>query len=718
MAIAQNEQQSKSIGQISSTFRVRANTADTIHFASIGLMVDSLEENKEFIFESLRDENLTGLGIMANVTGGNYAGYRLLPGGEHFARKAAIIELEYDQLKIPTGYTPEDIHTFFYDEQEKKWTALHRISVDTIRHLIVSETSHFTDFINGIVKEPEMPEQAAFTPTMMNDIEAPSPFVGIPMVQAPQANNQGSAVIQYPIDIPAGRNGMQPSLGLTYSSAGSNGLLGVGWSMPQMAICVSSKWGVPRYDAVFESEQYVLDGVELTTFGPDGSADTLMQNTNIRRLRTTDSTLFKERRNESFNRIVRYGNSPSEYYWIVTDRTGTIYKFGMKPDGTGLDTTTAVLRSEKGNIAHWALTEIEDQYGNKIRYYYSKPEGNLYIQLDSINYTGFGDNRGSYSVCFGYSTRTDIETNGRYGFLTSCNKTLCRIDIFNKGQFLNSYGFEYNRPCNKNRWQHTLKEIKKIDYISDMKLKTDCQHCEYGCRDLYGMDLIYSSTKFNYDTVPNNIFSGGTEPFEDIKIDGTHTDGFGVGGSFNIGFGGNTALKSLSGNVGYDYHNSNTKTNEMLIDINGDGLVDYVYRDGDSLSYRKQQIINGESSFASAKSIKGLTKKQQPRHVSYSNTVSAGLSFFAHLNGNFPFTNDYTNIYFSDVNSDGLPDLVTDDGVMFNILDEQGNLTFSYINQDSDSTGPSIISTTKDCKTIIYDGEVSHGVMCKKIHFS
>lgn len=67
MAIAQ-EQQSKSIGQISSTFRVRANTADTIHFASIGLMVDSLEENKEFIFESLRDENLTGLGIMANVT--------------------------------------------------------------------------------------------------------------------------------------------------------------------------------------------------------------------------------------------------------------------------------------------------------------------------------------------------------------------------------------------------------------------------------------------------------------------------------------------------------------------------------------------------------------------------------------------------------------------------------------------------------------------------
>lgn len=75
MAIAQNEQQPQSIGQISSTFRVRANTADTIHFASIGLMVDLLEESKEFIFESLRDEDLTGLGIMANVTGGNYAGY-------------------------------------------------------------------------------------------------------------------------------------------------------------------------------------------------------------------------------------------------------------------------------------------------------------------------------------------------------------------------------------------------------------------------------------------------------------------------------------------------------------------------------------------------------------------------------------------------------------------------------------------------------------------
>lgn len=49
-------------------FRVRANTADTIRFASIGLIVDSLEESKEFVFESLRDEDMTRLGIMANVT--------------------------------------------------------------------------------------------------------------------------------------------------------------------------------------------------------------------------------------------------------------------------------------------------------------------------------------------------------------------------------------------------------------------------------------------------------------------------------------------------------------------------------------------------------------------------------------------------------------------------------------------------------------------------
>ncbi|MCQ2330343.1 MAG: hypothetical protein MJZ93_07315 [Paludibacteraceae bacterium] len=68
MAIEQNEQQPQSIRQISSTFRVRANTADTIRFASIRLIVDSLEESKEFVFESLRNENLTGLGIMANVT--------------------------------------------------------------------------------------------------------------------------------------------------------------------------------------------------------------------------------------------------------------------------------------------------------------------------------------------------------------------------------------------------------------------------------------------------------------------------------------------------------------------------------------------------------------------------------------------------------------------------------------------------------------------------
>jgi hypothetical protein len=52
------------------------------------------------------------------------------------------------------------------------------------------------------------------------------------------------ATTSIPIEVPPGRNGMQPNLALTYNSANGNGWLGMGWELAQEGIYRQTKWGV------------------------------------------------------------------------------------------------------------------------------------------------------------------------------------------------------------------------------------------------------------------------------------------------------------------------------------------------------------------------------------------------------------------------------------------------------------------------------------------
>src|SRR5687767_14519399 len=61
-----------------------------------------------------------------------------------------------------------------------------------------------------------------------------------------------------PIDLPAGRGGMRPALGLSYSGALGNGPVGIGWSLEMVRIERSTRLGVPRFD---DSDELLISGV-------------------------------------------------------------------------------------------------------------------------------------------------------------------------------------------------------------------------------------------------------------------------------------------------------------------------------------------------------------------------------------------------------------------------------------------------------------------------
>src|SRR5262245_48046657 len=90
----------------------------------------------------------------------------------------------------------------------------------------------------------------------------------------------GGAPYTIPIVVPPGTAGMIPSLSLTYTSQGANGLLGIGWSLdglPSIGRCPKTlaqdgARGSIKYDA---NDRFCMDGQRLVvisgSYGADGS---------------------------------------------------------------------------------------------------------------------------------------------------------------------------------------------------------------------------------------------------------------------------------------------------------------------------------------------------------------------------------------------------------------------------------------------------------------
>ena len=116
----------------------------------------------------------------------------------------------------------------------------------------------------------------------------------------------GAAVTRVPIEVPPGRQGMQPNLALVYSGHGGHGALGPGWELPIGRVERSMQRGVPHYDA---SDTFVValpDGrVDLVPL-PDGS--------------------FAARIDESHARTTFNATSNT---WTLHDRSGRDYTFGI-----------------------------------------------------------------------------------------------------------------------------------------------------------------------------------------------------------------------------------------------------------------------------------------------------------------------------------------------------------------------------------------------------
>ena len=687
---------------------------------------------------------------MVNVT--RYAaGYRMQPDGMVFNRDISIV-LPYDPALLPAGFTPEDIVTYYYDVQYGHWVAIARDSVSSATEEVYSRVNHFTDFINAVIKVPEMPETEAFTPTSIKELEAADPLEGLQLIQAPTANNSGTANLSYQLEIPAGRQGMQPNLALSYSSAGGNGWLGVGWDIPIPSITVDTRWGVPRYESGWESEIYVYGGEQLVTMDGSGHVRKMPHRTNLagQTVRLPDGERFYARAGEAHDSIVRHGTTPQDYWWEVVDRYGVTSYYGAYPPGDTTQGPTHIGSSQ--GIARWALAATVDANGNMVKYYYSMDchtgaggEQGRQLYLDSINYTGHYTGgtveRGIYTVVFNRNGgRGDIITNGRNGFKEVTAATLCNVQVKFNSNTVRTFFFvtDTSRRSNyKTRLYHLIR-VDDRHTLEDVLLQTHGATCidTFMYYNIVGkIPVVHYDFEYYDYPAPEEMFT------PEVEQDFSHTDGgisssfqtaqyygtalgatkgksWGLGGTATVGYGPDVATTLASAGGNFDYSRSKNSGLLTLIDLDGDGLADKVYKRGGNVYYRPQVRLSDTTfDFGQEIYLEGI----RDFLLEVGDNIDFGLQLSVVVvaaSGGIPTSKATTTNYFSDINADGRPDLVTKEGVYFNCRHADGTIHFSPASdlgpQQDSSYAPNtaIFLSEDDCTPFLWDGEIDPGLEC------
>ena len=609
---------------------------------------------------------------MVNVTD-NKAGYKVQSNNNN----PKLLAIKFLNEDIPAGYTIGDVHTYFYNKNTSHWNQLKRDSLDVTNNIVYSTNTEDGDYINAIIKAPESPETQGYTPTSMKAIKFGDPSSMIQIIQPPTINNQGSSNINFHIETPKGRQGMEPNLDVIYSSDGVSGVLGEGWSLSGIsAITVETKWGVPQYSSIFESETYLLDGKMLAMSDDNGNLTMPHRTLNISRNNGTKR--FYPRQENNFNKIERVG-SLNNYVWIITDKNGTKYYYG------GITTNDADAELRNGNkIAEWKLRKVEDLFKNSIEYIYEPQEKNLNgnsvksIFLKKIQYAIYQNNKALkdfYELNFEYDkdqeTRKDFNFNARYGFLSSVNsKLLESIKVTSV-----NYGIDGNL-------EEAPLEIRKYNF-----------KYSYGSYDKIVLDSI---SQFGYDGNTEQFFY--SQKFRYFKIDSLKgkyftdisipmpSEGF-LGQSVTkakLGFGGAVGIglpdfqflsKSLSFNAQFSYKENESEAQISLVDINGDSKPDIVRNQGGRISYKPNTSSFDRISFGAEHSIIGLNGFSKDEGSSYGIGAEVNGPTQSRVYGGYDqnTTNSYSKYYFTDANGDGLIDVVENGEVHFNTYNGQSS---------------------------------------------
>lgn len=204
----------------------------------------------------------------------------------------------------------------------------------------------------------------------------------------------GAAQYTVPIKCPAGINGMQPNIAISYNSQAGNGVVGWGCNISGLSVITRGMKdiyhdGYAEGMSLSEDGAYYLDGKRLIL--ASGEAGT--------------STAVYHPEGDPYTTVTVHRLTSVNYDFIVTLANGEVRTYGSSLNSRQLTALGISLQSKR--IVAWYLDEVKDSNGNTIKYTYKTD--NSYLYLDKVTYGHENETPDVGEINFSYETRPDVQ---------------------------------------------------------------------------------------------------------------------------------------------------------------------------------------------------------------------------------------------------------------------------------------------------------------------